>query len=123
MDSILLDGRCRPTPAPAERGLKRWRRAAETSTDPELAAFMPGRPAGARARLLGGIFAGSPFLTDCLLAEPGVLRLLAEQGPDAAHAALLARAGRGAGRRPHPADGGLRRAAAPARAADRARAT
>ena len=33
---------------------------------------------------------GSPFLADCLVAEPGVLRLLLEQGADLAYQALLA---------------------------------
>ena len=45
--------------------------------------------AGLRDLLLG-IFSGSPFLTDCLVAEPGVLRLLLEEGDTAAYARLLA---------------------------------
>ena len=34
--------------------------------------------------LLGGIFAGSPFLGEALCTEPQILRLLREQGPDGA---------------------------------------
>jgi glutamate-ammonia-ligase adenylyltransferase len=77
-------------PVLAERGLKRWRHLADSSTDPELAAFVRAtlEPAETRA-LLEGIFGGSPFLSDCLLAEPGVLRLLLEHGPDEAYGVLL----------------------------------
>ena len=69
------------------------------------------------------MFAGSPFLTDCLLAEPGVLRLLLEQGAEPAYAVLMGeladvpvgeRTRLMAGTAPRPA---------PARAADRAHAT
>jgi glutamate-ammonia-ligase adenylyltransferase len=75
---------------PAERGLKRWRHLAETSTDPGLAGFVQGTLAAGDTRdLLSGVFAGSPFLTDCLLAEPGVLRLLLEQGAEPAYAVLM----------------------------------
>ena len=77
-------------PLPAERGLKRWRQLAETTTDPALANFVRGTLAsGSERELVSGVFAGSPFLTDCLLAEPGVLRHLLEQGPAPAYAALV----------------------------------
>src|ERR671921_133010 len=76
--------------ASAERGLGRWRRVAETSADPGLAAFVRASLADTGLReLLEGIFGGSPFLTDCLTVEPGVLRLLQEEGAAQAHEILL----------------------------------
>lgn len=74
----------------ARRRLARWRHAGETAADPALAAFV--RHAAdddAIQPLLEGILAGSPFLTDCLATEPGVLRLLLEQGADVAYENLL----------------------------------
>lgn len=59
---------------------------------------------------LRAIFSGSPFLTDCLLAEPDVLRQIHEQGVGAARAALMAElAGLPLGERGRLASG-LRRA-------------
>lgn len=81
-----------PRPADAalaERGLKRWQHLAETCTDAGLADFLRATLAEpAQHDLLRGIFGGSPFLTECLLAEPGVLRLMLAEGADAAYRQL-----------------------------------
>lgn len=76
--------------AAAERGLKRWQHLAEASADADLARFLRAalRPGSLRDRL-AGLFAGSPFLGECLTLEPGVLRLLEEQGAEAAHRVLM----------------------------------
>ncbi|MFZ1427051.1 MAG: bifunctional [glutamine synthetase] adenylyltransferase/[glutamine synthetase]-adenylyl-L-tyrosine phosphorylase [Geminicoccaceae bacterium] len=77
--------------ASAERGIKRWLHTGETAADPALAAFVRHVANAADIRpLLEGMLAGSPFLTDCLVAEPGVLRLLLEQGASTAYQILLA---------------------------------
>ncbi|MEK0082767.1 bifunctional [glutamine synthetase] adenylyltransferase/[glutamine synthetase]-adenylyl-L-tyrosine phosphorylase [Benzoatithermus flavus] len=78
--------------AMAERGLKRWQLLAEASSDRELAAFVRDTlvPGSAAHALLEGVFGSSPFLSECLVLEPGVLRLLLERGPDEAHAVLRA---------------------------------
>ena len=64
--------------AMAERGLKRWQLLAEASSDRELAAFVRDTlvPGSAAHALLEGVFGSSPFLSECLVLEPGVLRLL-----------------------------------------------
>jgi glutamate-ammonia-ligase adenylyltransferase len=88
----------RPSPLPpprvsdqaaADRGLKRWRQLAQTVPDPVLAAFMQAALAADEA-LLAGLFSGSPFLGDALCTEPGILRLLREEGPERALARLQA---------------------------------
>ena len=91
MSTYPLPGPAIADPAAAERGLARWRHAADASPDRGLAAFMRGLLEDGRHRAsLAGMLAGSPFLGDCLVAEPGVLRLLVERGAAAAHGQLLA---------------------------------
>ena len=69
--------------AAAERGLARWSRLPD--------AAVPCSPsAGDLERLLASIFGNSPYLSELLLSEPGVLRRMLEVGPDAALDALLA---------------------------------
>jgi len=73
-------------PDRAERGRDRWLDHAEHTDDAALAAFIraaatpdhPVRP------LLDAIFGNSPYLTKCVLHEPAWLRLLCNEGPDAA---------------------------------------
>ncbi|WP_040475683.1 bifunctional [glutamine synthetase] adenylyltransferase/[glutamine synthetase]-adenylyl-L-tyrosine phosphorylase [Paramagnetospirillum caucaseum] len=73
-----------------EVGLARWREAADSQDDAELAAFMRALPAREGVGdLLRGIFANSPFLTLCLEKEPAFLRRTLEVGPDAALEALI----------------------------------
>ena len=68
--------------AAAERGLARWSRL------PDAVPCSPS--AGDLERLLASIFGNSPYLSELLLSEPGVLRRMLEVGPDAALDALLA---------------------------------
>jgi glutamate-ammonia-ligase adenylyltransferase len=75
-------------PAAAERALARLERLAGTTSDPSLAAFLRDLPQGPLRPLLTCVFGGSPFLTDCALAEPDLLRGFAEAGPDATLARL-----------------------------------
>ncbi len=76
-------------PQLAERGLKRWLHLGQLTPDPQLAAFI--REGGERDRdLLAALFSGSSFLSEALVAEPGILRLLREEGPDPALAELTA---------------------------------
>ena len=79
-------------PAAAERGVARWRHLAGTTPDPALAEFMTSI-AQREAEPLGAIFSGSPFLGEALAAEPSVLRLLREHGPDRAAEILAAELG------------------------------
>ena len=67
-----------------------WREAAEREDDEALRAFCldAGVSPGARA-LLDAVFANSPFLSRCLIADPPFARLLIEKGPDAACARSL----------------------------------
>jgi glutamate-ammonia-ligase adenylyltransferase len=71
-------------PAAAERGFARWSRLSE-----------PLRGVGARPnpidseQLLAAVFGNSPFLSEALLAEPEVLRLLLADGADAAFERLI----------------------------------
>ena len=78
-------------PATAERGLARWRRLATTTAEPDLAAFVA-VATKSQAPLLTALFGASPFLEECLLAEPDVLRQLVEVGPDTAFRGLMAQA-------------------------------
>ena len=74
----------------ASVGFARWREAADDG-DPALAAFMRDLAADEGGRkLLAALFGNSPFLTQCCLAEPGFVRRLVEEGPDAAFAAVMA---------------------------------
>jgi glutamate-ammonia-ligase adenylyltransferase len=74
----------RPGPADraaAARGLARWER-------------LPKATCSAKQwPLLEAVFGSSPFLGDCLLAEPDLPRLLADEGPDIALARIMAQAG------------------------------
>ena len=79
-------------PQLAERGLKRWLHLGQVTPDPDLASFIRSGGAGDHD-LLGALFSGSPFLAEVLGAEPGVLRLLREQGPDRALGVLSAELG------------------------------
>ncbi len=77
--------------AAAERGLARWRRLATTLTEPGLAAFVADA-AERQEPLLAAVFGASPFLEECLLAEPDLLRRLGEAGPDETARQLLQQA-------------------------------
>lgn len=82
IDPLLGPPLARPT-ATTERIQERWQRLGETLADPELAAFVAASASDASlAPLLEGIFAGSPFLSECLLAEPDILRGFAQVGPE-----------------------------------------
>ncbi len=69
-------------PAAVERGLARWQRLAPPpgETGPRAADGGP---------LLEAIFGNSPYLTEALLTEPGILDLFLEKGPDGALRAQL----------------------------------
>jgi len=76
----------------AATGLARWREAAAETPDQPLAAAMrsfTAEPDG--RRILQSIFGGSPYLTQCCLAEPGFLLRLVEEGHDATFAELIRR--------------------------------
>ncbi|MFO1070061.1 MAG: bifunctional [glutamine synthetase] adenylyltransferase/[glutamine synthetase]-adenylyl-L-tyrosine phosphorylase [Geminicoccaceae bacterium] len=83
----------RPLPADAAalaRGIAQWQRLAVTLANPDEARFVAGCLDDPRARpLLEAIFGCSPYLQDCVLAEPQVLRSHLDVGPDATAAALL----------------------------------
>ncbi len=67
-----------------------WRHAVAAmpeSDDREFAHGFPDRSAG--ARMLRCVFESSPFLSDCLVREPGFLRRLWEDGPEACVAESL----------------------------------
>ncbi len=91
--SLPFDPRLLPRPASAERvriGLDRWLERAGQQPEPELASFMNEAaedPAG--RRLLETVFGNSPFLSQCLVAEPAVLRSFLNHGADAVFADLL----------------------------------
>jgi glutamate-ammonia-ligase adenylyltransferase len=64
--------------------LERWSAAADAASDPalgKLARFLAEDPAG--QRLLQAIFANSPFLSHCLIADIGLLADVLKQGPRA----------------------------------------
>ncbi len=94
-----------------DAGVRHWQALASTSSDEQLACFLRAAlDLPQWGSLLRAIFSGSPFLTDCLLAEPDVLRQIHEQGVGAARAALMAElAGLPLGERGRLASG-LRRA-------------
>ncbi|WP_279311737.1 bifunctional [glutamine synthetase] adenylyltransferase/[glutamine synthetase]-adenylyl-L-tyrosine phosphorylase [Arboricoccus pini] len=73
------------------RARQRWLRLTDHSPDQGLAEFLKTEQAkGETSQLLDGIFAGSPFLTDCLMAEPGILRSVVEDGAEHTIEQLLA---------------------------------
>ena len=76
-------------PQLAERGLKRWQHLARITPDPRLGEFVRAE-AERGSELLEPVFSGSPFLGELLIAEPDVLRLLRQDGPEPALAALRA---------------------------------
>jgi len=81
--------------AQAALGRERWSEGAGSIADAAAAAFARGL---ARSRagqaVLDAVGGNSPFLTECLLAEPEFSVALLRDGPDAAFAALLAEADR-----------------------------
>lgn len=91
--TLPFDPRSLPRPANADHvriGLDRWRERADQQTDPALADFMADvadDPAG-RA-LLEAVLGNSPFLSQCLIAEPAVLRNFLTYGSDSVFAELL----------------------------------
>ena len=67
----------------AQLGFERWREAAEEIDEPRLAAFMRDLADDQTGiRLLASLFGNSPFLTQCCLREPDLLRQLLQEGPD-----------------------------------------
>lgn len=74
--------------AAAERGRLRWEAQCRQEAGAHAAAGAAADRVDALRGVLDGIFAGSPFLTEALLTEPDVLRLLAEHGADRTAEAL-----------------------------------
>jgi [glutamine synthetase] adenylyltransferase / [glutamine synthetase]-adenylyl-L-tyrosine phosphorylase len=71
----------------ARLGFDRWREAAQESDESRLAEFMRDLAADeAGSRLLASLFGNSPFLTQCCLREPDLLRRVLQQGPAATFA-------------------------------------
>jgi [glutamine synthetase] adenylyltransferase / [glutamine synthetase]-adenylyl-L-tyrosine phosphorylase len=87
-----------PPPGDADQarlGFERWRDAAQEIGDPGLAAFMRALAVdGTGYRLLASLFGNSPFLTQCCLNEPDLLRRLLQQGPEATFADVEGRLNR-----------------------------
>ena len=80
-DSSALPGTL--DPSRAAPWMERWSAAAAAASDPavgELARSLPQDPAG--QRLLQAIFANSPFLSHCLIADIGLLSDVLKQGPE-----------------------------------------
>lgn len=90
----LLDRAARlPAPADREAASRGWERFAERAGESgaEACSFAEAFAADDAARVLGdAIFGNSPFLTECLLAEPEFARLLLEEGPEKAFDSALA---------------------------------
>jgi len=81
-------------PEAAEAGLQRWVDAAGRGDDGALAGFA--REAAEDpdfGALLAAVFGNSPFLSQCLIVEPGFARTLAEYGYDGTLARLFAEFG------------------------------
>ena len=82
-----------PGPGDAERAaaaLLRWKSAASRLESGEDRAFAEGLPSTAAGRaILECVFGSSPFLESCLLAEPGFLRRLWNEGPERCFADIL----------------------------------
>lgn len=84
--------------AAVERGLERWRRCAQAGEDRALAAFVRALPTLREGRaLLAALFGNSPFLTHCLLSDPGFFQRLAEEGLDRGFEEAAAYLGRNGG--------------------------
>src|SRR5262245_54372339 len=84
-------------PARAALGLERWRDQAQQSDDPGFARFALATADDPGGRtLLEAVFGNSPFLSGCLLAEPGIVRSLLADGAEAVFADLLRELGTGA---------------------------
>lgn len=87
-----------PLPAPADaerrdRGRERFAALAGLFEDAALTSFIravAADEAGVGRRLLDAVFGNSPYLTSCILREPGFLHRLMTAGPEAALAGLLA---------------------------------
>ncbi|MGP1396926.1 MAG: bifunctional [glutamine synthetase] adenylyltransferase/[glutamine synthetase]-adenylyl-L-tyrosine phosphorylase [Inquilinaceae bacterium] len=85
---------CWPRPgdrALADQGLDRWQDMVRRLADPDLKTFAEALPEQQDGRaLLLALFGNSPYLTDCALREPALLRTLLADGPDATFAGLMA---------------------------------
>ncbi len=92
-ESLVPDPERLPLPADAEsaqRGRERWLELAERTEDVEFAAFartLDGDETG--ARLLDAVFGNSPFLSQCLLAEPEFTHALLRDGAAQAYERAL----------------------------------
>ena len=88
-----LDVRSLPklgNPERAAVGMERWRESGRQTGDPELAATIAAMAEDTTSRaLLEAIFGNSPFLTQCLLAEPQLAGSFLTQEADAVFADLL----------------------------------
>ena len=74
-------------PAALDVGWERWSNAAGPEADDATRAFVGGARDDPAARaLLEAAFGHSPFLTNCLIADPPFVRRLIEDGPDRAFA-------------------------------------
>ncbi len=72
------------------RNRERWLEAAAEWDDAELVKFVHTTLRDVKHRpLLDAVFGNSPFLTQCLIAEPAVLRAFLADGPDATFAELV----------------------------------
>src|SRR3546814_4418979 len=70
-------------PGRAEPWMERWRAAAAAAADPALHEFAQRLAQDPRGqRLLQAIFANSPFLSHCSIADIGLLPEVLKQGPD-----------------------------------------
>lgn len=77
-------------PQAVETGLRRWVDAAGRSDDEELAAFVQSALKDAKWRsLFDSVFGNSPFLSQCVIVDPGHFRRILEHGPDEAFNAIL----------------------------------
>ena len=80
-----------PDPSLARAGLERWRERLAAMSDPALTDFADRLEAHAGAtRLLALLFAHSSFLGQCVLTAPADLRVILEEGPEAAVEAAMA---------------------------------
>ena len=81
----FLDSERFPRPHDAERagvGQANWRSRAEDTQNRDLAEAMVRLAEDENGReLLAAVFANSPFLSDCILAEPGTLLAVLSDGP------------------------------------------
>ncbi|WP_119462340.1 bifunctional [glutamine synthetase] adenylyltransferase/[glutamine synthetase]-adenylyl-L-tyrosine phosphorylase [Rhodospirillaceae bacterium SYSU D60014] len=78
------------SPERAAVGMERWRESGRQTGDPELAASIAALAEDATSRaLLEAVFGNSPFLTQCLLAEPQLAGSFLTHETDAVFADLL----------------------------------